>query len=163
MYTGPYVRPGVTHVDDIWEDILVGGFVALALVGYKKSPVIGKVVKKIRRWNKKYHGPYDGTIWTDELSKECVYLATFEYSTQSSAQRPNAKCAILYQGRGIRSYYNCFLLNNYCAISTDQFEYLGSFKLIAKIGLNTRPQSQDRNFKILDNWMVSIYCVSYCY
>jgi hypothetical protein len=48
------------------------------LLGYEKSPVIGKVVKKIRRWNKKHHGPYDGTIWTDELSKECVYLAAFE-------------------------------------------------------------------------------------
>jgi hypothetical protein len=46
VYTGPYVRPGVTHVDDIWEDILVGGFVALALVGYEKSPVFGKVVIK---------------------------------------------------------------------------------------------------------------------
>jgi hypothetical protein len=46
VYTGPYVRPGVTRVDDIWEDVLVGGFVALALVGFEKSPVIGKVVGK---------------------------------------------------------------------------------------------------------------------
>ena len=34
----------------------------------------------IRRWNKnlKVPWPCGGTIWTDELSKECVYLAAFE-------------------------------------------------------------------------------------
>jgi hypothetical protein len=39
----------VTHVDDIWEDDLVGGFVAVVLVGYDKSSVIEKVVEKTRK------------------------------------------------------------------------------------------------------------------
>ena len=95
MYTGPYVRPGVTtHVDDIWELVLVGGFVAVALVGYEKSSVIWKSCEKTQRWNKKYHGPYGGTMWTDELSKECVYLAAFEL--QDSKFCPETKCQMCH-------------------------------------------------------------------
>jgi hypothetical protein len=56
--------------------------------------------------------------------KNVFILPLLNYSTQSFAQRPNAKCVILCQGRGIRSYYNCFLLTNYCVIST-KFEHLG--------------------------------------
>jgi hypothetical protein len=55
---------------------------------------------------KKHHDSHGGTIWIDELSKECIYLACMlllNYRTESFAQRPNTKCVILYQGRGIKN------------------------------------------------------------
>jgi hypothetical protein len=112
VYTGPYVRPGVTHVDDIWEHVLVDGFVAVALVGYEKSPVIGKVMKKLKdkvtieywkgSWNKKWE-PWvnGGTIWRDELSKDCVYLAAFEL--HDSKLCPEKKRQMRHFMSGIRS------------------------------------------------------------
>lgn len=65
MYTGQYVRPaGVTHVDNIWDHVVVGAFVAVNLEGYENKPVIGKVLEKMEdgfvieywkgSWNKKW-------------------------------------------------------------------------------------------------------------
>jgi hypothetical protein len=73
VYTGPYVRPGVTDVDSKMD--------------YKK-----------------YHGTYGGTIWTDELSKECVF-PLLNYRTQT----PNVSFYVKGEELGI---INCFLLNN---------------------------------------------------
>jgi hypothetical protein len=55
---------------------------------------IWKSCEKTQRWNKKYHGPYGGTMWTDELSKECVYLAAFEL--QDSKFCPETKCQMCH-------------------------------------------------------------------
>ena len=71
MYTGLYVRPsGVTRVDDIWENVGVGGVVAVSLECYEKLPVIGKVLEKQEEkvaveywkgsWNKKWRPGYIG-------------------------------------------------------------------------------------------------------
>ena len=65
MYTGQYVRPtSVTHVDNIWDHVVVGAFVAVNLEGYESKLVIGKVLEKIEdeyvieywkgSWNKKW-------------------------------------------------------------------------------------------------------------
>lgn len=101
MYTGPYVRPsGVTRVDDIWEHVVVGGFVAVSLEGYEKLPVIGKVLEKQEEkvvveywkgsWNKKWQPwIHRGKPWTNELTKNCIYLTGFELL--DSKLRPETK------------------------------------------------------------------------
>jgi hypothetical protein len=64
VYTGPYVRPGVTHIDDIWEHVLIGGFVLLHWWDMKSHHLLEKVVKKLENEIKStmVHG---GTIWTN--------------------------------------------------------------------------------------------------
>ena len=101
MYTGLYVRPsGVTRVDDIWENVVVGGVVAVSLEGYEKLPVIGKVLEKQEEkvaveywkgsWNKKWQPwIHRGTPWTNELTKNCIYLIGFELL--GSKLRPETK------------------------------------------------------------------------
>ena len=73
---------------------------AVSLLGYDKTPVIGKVIEKSQdkilieywkgSWNKKWQ-PWKerGQLWTDELSKDCIYLTAFEL--QDSKFHPETK------------------------------------------------------------------------
>ena len=97
MYTGGYRAPketGITQVDNIWEHVHVGEFVAVSLEGYEKKPVIGTVIEKGQSvikihywkgsWNKKWM-PWmygRGKPWTDDLPKDSIYLTSFSLDEQ---------------------------------------------------------------------------------
>lgn len=99
IYTGPYrPRDTVASVADIWDHVRVSTFVAVSLLNYENVPVIGKVLEKEENlvkihywkgsWNKKWI-PWEinGKPWTDDLPKDCVYLAAFELDKESKLQR----------------------------------------------------------------------------
>lgn len=85
----------MTTVDDIWQHVVVGGFVAVSLEKYEKVPVIGEVLEKHSTtlkihywkgsWNKKWEPWFIGRDepWTDDLPQNCIYLASFELTDQS--------------------------------------------------------------------------------
>ncbi len=93
----------MTTVTDLWEHVKESTFVAVALVNYSAVPVIGKVLEKKENtvtihywkgsWNKKWI-PWmtrGGKPWTDELPKDCIYLAAFELDEESKLKRGTKK------------------------------------------------------------------------
>ncbi|XP_028393249.1 uncharacterized protein LOC114532975 [Dendronephthya gigantea] len=110
VYTGPYVRPKtVSEVDNLWQFVTVGVFVAVNLENYEKVPVIGKVVEKDEdnvkvhywkgSWNKKWTPwLYNNLPWIDELPKDCIYLASFELDENDKLQKDTKQ--------SIREFFN---------------------------------------------------------
>ena len=107
MYTGPYVHPGrrvnvPTEVDNHLEALREGVFVAIALEGYNKIPVIGKVLKvnehtvKICYWKGSWRTAWSpwmqGNVeWTDELLKSCVLLVDFKLDHSNKLESETVK------------------------------------------------------------------------
>ena len=95
VYTGRYQNPRalatrVKRVANPLEALRPGGFVAVNIHGYKKVPVLGKVIAvgessfEIEYWKgswKTEWKPWEvagGNVWTDTLPKECILLVNFE-------------------------------------------------------------------------------------
>lgn len=85
-------------VEDVWQHVDVGSFVAVHLVNYAKDAVLGEVLEKKDNefvihywkgsWNKKWQ-PWllrNKEPWTDVLPKQCVYLASFRLNESGKLQ-----------------------------------------------------------------------------
>ena len=89
MYVGAYRKTTtVATVDDVWDHVSIGSFVAVNIENYNKVHVVGKVLEKIEdeftihywkgSWNKKWEPWFQNEHpWTDVLPRGCVYLAAF--------------------------------------------------------------------------------------
>jgi hypothetical protein len=94
VYTGRYVRPGVTHIDDIWEHVLIGGFVLLHWWDMKSHQLLEKVVKKVPWSMVAQYGPIN--------CLKNVFTSLFlNYRTQNFAQRPNASFDVKGEELGV--------------------------------------------------------------
>ena len=95
VYTGRYQNPRVVatrvnRVSNPLEALSPGVFVAVNIHGYKKVPVLGKVIAvdessfEIEYWKgswKTEWKPWEvagGNVWTDTLPKECILLVNFQ-------------------------------------------------------------------------------------
>ena len=107
MYTGPYVHPQrriniPTEVDNHLEALGEGVFVAIALEGYNKVPVIGKVMKvnditfQIWYWKGSWRTAWSpwmkgNVAWTDELPKSCILLVDFKLNHSNKLESETVK------------------------------------------------------------------------
>ena len=88
-------KPRVNRVSNPLEALRPGVFVAVNIHGYKKVPVLGKVIAvgessfDIEYWKSSWKTewkPWEvpgGNVWTDTLPKECILLVNFECEQQA--------------------------------------------------------------------------------
>jgi hypothetical protein len=82
-------------VENLWDHIAVGDFVAVSIQGGGRKPVIGKVLEisdtnfESNYWKGSINAKWTPWLtsekrpWNDSLPKECVYLAAFQLDSDS--------------------------------------------------------------------------------